>query len=210
MRVLAGGVPFDENYYEHGESLGISLYSNYRWLPDLTFPLSHAIVVDLGIGRGDTILDFGCAKGFLVRALRLLHYEAFGYDISEYAIASAPEDVRPYLNCGEWYLNRYNWLIAKDVLEHISHEDLSATLMLIAGAARRVFVIVPLGDGVKYNAPEYDKDKTHIIREDLAWWSKKFEAAGLSVVSASTEMPRVKPSRCENSDAFFVLESREF
>ena len=41
--------------------------------------------------------------------------------------------------------------------------------------------MVPLGDGHKYNIPAYEKDVTHIIREDLEWWHDKFTTNGFSV-----------------------------
>jgi len=44
------------------------------------------------------VLDVGCAKGYLVKMLRDRKIEAWGVDVSEYAIENAPEDVRFYLN----------------------------------------------------------------------------------------------------------------
>ena len=42
-------------------------------------------------------MDIGCAKGFLVLAFRNLSIEAYGVDISEYAISNAPNEVKQYL-----------------------------------------------------------------------------------------------------------------
>ena len=80
---------YDEDYFERGVETGKSLYSNYRWIPELTIPICAELIMQLKIGPEDTILDFGCAKGFIVKALRLLHREAYGVDISEYAIKQA-------------------------------------------------------------------------------------------------------------------------
>lgn len=44
-----------------------------------------------------TVFDIGCAKGFLVKALRSLGVEAYGIDVSDYAIELADPGVRPYL-----------------------------------------------------------------------------------------------------------------
>ena len=44
-----------------------------------------------------TVFDIGCAKGFLVKALRSLGVEAYGIDVSDYAIELADPSVRPYL-----------------------------------------------------------------------------------------------------------------
>jgi hypothetical protein len=200
--------PFDADYFERGEALGLSLYTDYRWLPELTIPLAHELVTTLGIGRDKTILDFGCAKGFLVKALRLLHYEAHGFDISDYALAAAPTEIRPYLHKQMRWDSPFSWTIAKDVLEHIPYDHIDAVLSAIRANTDCAFAIVPLGDGYRYNAPDYERDVTHFIREGYAWWGDHFADAGFEVTDISTDMPFIKRKRCTMSDAFFTLRSR--
>ena len=55
---------FDENYYERGAETGKSLYSHYRWMPELTIPMCHHIAKYLELKETDKVLDFGCAKDF--------------------------------------------------------------------------------------------------------------------------------------------------
>ena len=71
---------YNESYFERGLESGLSLYQNYRWIPELTIPMAMTIIDFLGIKRHQTILDFGCAKGFLVKAFRLLYRSAYGVD----------------------------------------------------------------------------------------------------------------------------------
>lgn len=200
---------FDEDYFENGIVTGLSLYESYRWLPEMTIPLAAELVNMLDIRRGDRILDFGCAKGFLVKAFRLLHYEAWGEDVSAYAINSAPADVKEYLTllpASEYrHPSTFAWTIAKDVFEHLSKEELKSTLLRIRHRTHRAFVVVPLGNGHWYNWTGYEKDVTHVIRESLPWWAKQFEAAGFTVREATTSMPFIKKARCPQSDGFFVL-----
>ena len=47
--------------------------------------------------RGKKVLEIGCAKGFVVEDLRELGIDAYGLDVSEYAISQASEKIRPYL-----------------------------------------------------------------------------------------------------------------
>jgi SAM-dependent methyltransferase len=207
---------FNEDYYEHGVEKNLSGYSNYRWLPELTIPLCFTMIELLGIHRSDRVLDFGCSKGYIVKGFRLLYREAYGVDISPYAISQAPTEVRPYLSLIEPndkipLVNKclYDWTVAKDVLEHIPYEMLDSVLDLIREASRRVFVIVPLGDGTKFNIPAYENDITHIIRESLDWWTKKFESNGFTIHTATTKMKHIKSNwdNWENGNGFFVLES---
>ena len=209
---------YDETYFERGESTGVSLYTDYKWMPALTVAMAHELVMELGIRRFENILDYGCAKGFMVRAFRYMHYDAYGCDISEYALGHAPEDVKGYLldagkpefayHLGYQFPDGFDWVISKDVLEHVSYEDLPKTVRFLSNISRRAFVIVPLGEGNKYNAPEYELDKTHIVRENADWWRRTFEENGFRVDVVATEMPYIKRSRGKDSDGFFTLRSR--
>ena len=113
---------YDENYYERGIETGVSCYSNYRWIPELTIPMAARLIEYLGIAEHQKILDFGCAKGYLVKAFRLLHREAYGYDKSEYAINCVPEEIKDYIR--NQVDGGYDWIISKDVFEHIPYQEL--------------------------------------------------------------------------------------
>jgi len=201
---------YNEDYYERGVATGSSLYSCYRWIPELTIPLAARLVESLHIHRTDRILDFGCAKGFLVKALRLLGYNAYGIDISRYAIESAPVDVQPYLECTESvimsHMNHWDWVIAKDVLEHLESKALKGILAELAGSTRHLFVAVPLGVDERYNIPSYELDITHEIREPLAWWTQALTKSGFTVSVAKYRMPGVKDNwaKYEKGNGFLV------
>jgi len=169
---------YDEDYYERGVEKGISGYSNYRWIPELTVPMAMTLIDTMGIGPGQRVLDFGCAKGFTVKALRMLRRDAHGIDISEYAISQVPHDVKAHCELVEelgeyasWH--RYAHVIAKDVLEHVPQELMDETLGHIAQMGESFLAVVPLGtggDGAKYVIDAYERDVTHVIREPALWW----------------------------------------
>lgn len=175
---MSDGSRFDADYFLRGRETGKSLYEDYRWLPDLTIPMCKRIVEYCGIAKGDTILDFGCARGYVVRALRELGYSAYGYDVSEWAVGNADKKAKPYLttNRQNTFREPYHWIIAKDVLEHI--EYVSQTVdSLLALSLKGMFAVVPLSmfDGsCPYVIEEYEKDVTHCQRWSLAGWGKMF------------------------------------
>lgn len=169
--------PFNEDYFLRGKELGISGYENYRWLPDLTVPMCVAIAAHCGITRDHAILDFGCARGYVVRAFRQLGYAAYGYDTSRWALENADEVARPHMLARETQLTRgsADWVVAKDVLEHVPHVE--KTIDDLMGIARvGVFAVVPLSSMVSgwYDVPEYEEDVTHIHRRPLSWWVNNF------------------------------------
>jgi SAM-dependent methyltransferase len=206
---------FDGDYYENGVGSGKSLYSNYRWMPELTIPMCHEIIWKMKIDHDATVLDFGCAKGYLVKGMRLLNRKAFGVDISKYAISEADLEVENMvaaiipgeeIKVGE--LSEFDYVIAKDVLEHIPHDSLDQQLKVLRKAAKRMLVVVPLGDGEKYYIPSYEQDKSHFIREDLDWWQNKFEDAGFNIKEATYDTGYLKTNwkQWEKGNGLYVLD----
>lgn len=174
------GLQYDEAYYERGVESGKSCYSNYRWLPELTVPMAMVLIDTLGIRPRERVLDFGCAKGFVVKALRMLRRDAWGIDISDYAVSECPEDVREYCrvveNLESYSLtNRFTHAIAKDVLEHVPHEVLRETVGAIARMSDSFLAVVPLGRAGRYIIEAYERDVTHVVREEASWWRSIFE-----------------------------------
>lgn len=205
---------FDENYYERGLEMGISGYSNYRWMPELTIPMCFEMIEILDIKKQQTILDFGCAKGYVVKAFRLLNRKAYGADISDYAIKNCPVEIKKYLHkiCPYEKIpivksKVYDWIIAKDVLEHINYEHIDGVLKTLREAGNGLFVIVPLGDSKKYVIPAYEVDKTHVIRENMEWWKEKFVNDGYKIVKSKYKMGNLKYnwSTWKRGNGFFIL-----
>lgn len=165
---------YDANYFLRGKETGKSLYENYHWIPELTLPMCRAIIDFCGIRQTDTILDFGCARGYVVKALRQLGYEATGIDISKWAIEHCDPAVMEHVSCRALPEAEVDWIIAKDVLEHLDGLTLEKTLIAFGEKARKgVFIVVPLAPGLDlpYVVPEYELDVTHKQRMTLVAWS---------------------------------------
>lgn len=191
------GEEYDDSYFLHGKKSGKSLYENYRWMPELTIPMARTIKNHCGIISSDQILDFGCARGYLVKAFRHLGFDACGVDVSQWAIDNADEEVKGYvtrLEVSPTPLHmEFDWIIAKDVLEHCAYVDFVIS-NLMDHARQGVFVVVPLSlfaRGSKYVIEEYEKDVTHIQRMNLPAWAELFMRPGWRVECAY-RVPGVK------------------
>lgn len=189
---------YDADYFERGmETEKSSCLTNYTWRPDLSFPLAMGIIDLVGLRTGEPVLDYGCAKGYLVRALRWLHREAFGTDFSSYAISQAPDDIKAYVKLNDgitipWNI-KFHLTIAKDVLEHQDEDYLSRLLSNLRSCSDEILVIVPLGDGRDHIIPEYAREISHVQKQPIDWWIACLEHADFRLVKAYFEWPGIKP-----------------
>lgn len=97
---------FDSAYYNGGRSYGYGLYSRELWGSNATFPDFAAELLNKAASRGlslaqRTVLVVGCAYGYTVEALRALGVDAYGMDVSAYAVSQAPAAVAPYVIQGD-------------------------------------------------------------------------------------------------------------
>lgn len=208
---------YSEEYFERGAVVGISGYMNYSWMPEATLRMAHFIIRQLPVEEHHTVLDYGCAKGFLVKALRILGVAAHGVDVSSYAIDQAPSDVRNYCSlvksCDDpaAFARDYDWLISKDVFEHIAEPDLERLLRAARPRVKRMFAVIPLGmndHSGNFVIPDYDRDITHITARTAAWWIDLFQANGWSVDRISYSFKGVKENWTQawpDGNAFFIL-----
>jgi len=219
VRRLSLYAEYDEDYYERGVMVGKSGYMNYSWMPELTIRMAHFLIVSLGIARNARVLDYGCAKGYLVRAFRLLGVDAEGVDVSRYAIDNVDGTVKAHCRLivgaadAQCFSGDYDMMIAKDVFEHIEEGELKALLRAALPRCRRMFVAIPVAADDHCNAfivPEYNKDITHITIKSTDWWTRLFTDAGWAIEHFSHSFPGVKENwtgTWANGNAFYCLSS---
>lgn len=194
---------FDADYFESGKKSKKSLYENYSWLPDQTEPLVEAMIAFIGIKKNQTLLDFGCARGYLVRAMTEQGIDAFGCDVSNYAIKNCDETIvdrvvhltkkisRDNVH-GTFPLDYFDYIVAKDVFEHIPADQLLVLLSSLRDVSNKFYVLVPLGDNGVYRIPEYELDASHVIAESEIWWKSIFWEAGFEIESFHFAVPGIK------------------
>jgi SAM-dependent methyltransferase len=197
---------YNANYFERGCELGLSLYRNYRWMPEVSIPMACELKA---MYPKKSILDFGCAKGFLVKAMRSLGIEAYGVDISKYAIACADDCTRPFLFEKVKDAPESDVVFSKDTLEHIERKDLPPVLMALRRRFKQAFMIVPFGENGVYRIKDYDKDLTHRITEPEYWWGLQFKHAGFKIETMTYKVSGFKDNwaQYEKGNGFYFLKS---
>lgn len=206
--------PYDEEYYLRGVASGRSNYDNYSWMPDQTLALALNLKRYLGLLPGRPVLDFGAARGYLVKALRMMGIPAWGYDISEWAVKNCDPEVAPYMNAPSGMCPyHYEWVIAKDCLEHISESDLSFILVRLLANTGNMFIIVPLAEnsGGDYVSPKDRMDQTHVIRWTLSEWIIFLQLRCADrVVSGGYWVPGLKPEAYQHQKSCGFITMRRW
>ena len=89
---------YGREYFDGPREQGYGGYRyDGRWIP-----VARDIVGHFGLKPGDRVLDVGCAKGFLVKDLMIAcpGLQAFGLDVSEYALMNCEPEVVGRLHLG--------------------------------------------------------------------------------------------------------------
>lgn len=202
---------YDFDYFERGPESKKGWLSNYHWMPRRTFKEAFAFIDTLGLDDYSYVLEAGTAKGYLIRALRELEIKADGCDISTYALSFSPEGC---WNCSDektWDEHAnfgYTHIIIKDMLEHLTPEQLERMLYNFSKVAKKLMCVVPMGDNGKYRIPEYHTEISHLIAEDEKWWIDKFESNGWKIIESYDHVAGLKDNwtYCKDGNCVFVLE----
>ena len=195
---------FTKDYYEDGIRKHISGYENYKWMPTRSIPEALDIQEYFDF---NTCVDYGCAKGFLVHALRIIGCDAYGEDISEYAVNNCHPEVEEYISLPNE--KKYDLLICKDVLEHIEVKDIPGVLENFKDKSHQFFFTIPLGDKDRFRIREYEVDITHVTKKDEEWWIDMFESQGFKLNKFSYQFGSIKKKWIDQypyGNGFFVLQ----
>jgi SAM-dependent methyltransferase len=113
-----------------------------------------------------TVLDAGCAMGFLVESLRDRGVEAFGLDLSPYAIERVRADMRTCCRVAsitEQLPRRYDLIVCIEVLEHLTPAEAEAAVANLCAHT---------GDLLISSTPDDYKEATHINVQPPEYWAE--------------------------------------
>ena len=158
---------FNAEYY--ATSCGEPYQHNDIWLAFFGSVADH---IKAGIQPG-SVLDAGCAMGFLVESLRVRGVEAWGVDISEYAIQNVHPDFRPFCQVGSILApfphRRYDLIVCIEVLEHLLPEQ----------AAPAVANLCKHSSDILFSSTSDDtKEATHFNVQPPQYWAALFARSG--------------------------------
>lgn len=173
---------YDEDYYERRG------WPNYEYSPYWA-SLARKIL-DILPFVPQNMCDVGCAKGYLVHEFRKMGIEAYGVDISDYALSRAFESTRPFLMKTDLtkddlpFANEsFDLVTCLALIEHLpSLDHVLAELKRVLKVSGVILVTTP---NPKYWDLEHDTDPTHISINDRRFWKEVFNSYGFDLKDAA-------------------------
>ena len=160
---------FNEFYAENG---GGNYTDRNHWMPFFS-GVADKIVEQF---NPKSVLDAGCALGYIVEALRDRGVEAYGFDISEYAIEHVREDIKSYCfihsiteKIPDSYPQNYDLVITVEVLEHLFPEMGSKAISNLCQYSNTILFS---------STPDDITDRTHVNVQLQEYWAKEFARNG--------------------------------
>ncbi|MGQ9786821.1 MAG: class I SAM-dependent methyltransferase, partial [Anaerolineae bacterium] len=153
---------YDAYYYAH--DCGSPYQRDPHWLA------FFGAIADQIVARiaPRTVLDAGCAMGFLVEELRRRGVDCYGVDISEYAIANVHPDIRPFCWVGsicDPFPQRYDLIVCIEILEHVP----------AAESQKAIANLCQHTDDILFSSTPFDyKEATHLNVQPPEHWAEMF------------------------------------
>ena len=130
------GKAFFDGERKHG-------YGGFKYLPRFWQPVIPGFQEHFNLSQKNSVLDVGCAKGFMMHDMAKLipGITVEGIDISEYAIENAIEDMKPYVNVGNakkliFEDNYFDVVISINTVHNLEEDECGQALQEIERVAR--------------------------------------------------------------------------
>jgi len=141
----------------------------------------------------DSVLDIGCANGFLLEAFQAAGKRVAGVELSPAAVAVLPESLRPHITIGDFSAASGRWDLVScvEVAEHIEPSRSTDLVDTVSGAAvSHVYFTA---------APPGQSGRGHVNCREHAEWLDWFAARGWVLDGERTEALRADLESLESA-----------
>lgn len=131
---------FGKDFFDGDRKNG---YGGFNYMPRFWQPVIPTFQEYWNLTSNSSLLDVGCAKGFMLYDLTLLisNITVSGIDISEYAIENAVEEIKPFVSvanatCLPYEDNSFDVVISINTVHNLEREDCAKALQEIERVSR--------------------------------------------------------------------------
>lgn len=174
---------FGKDYFDGESKYG---YGGYTYHQRTWLPVAEKIQKYFDLQSHNTVLDVGCAKGFLLQALATLlpQLTVKGIDISRYAITNAVAQMKPHLqaanaNAIPFPDNYFDVVLSFNTLHNLNKVDCVKALAEIQRVSKgRAFVVVAAYQSEQQQIRLHDWNLTAKTIAHVREWKALFHKAG--------------------------------
>jgi ubiquinone/menaquinone biosynthesis C-methylase UbiE len=136
-KIIIESKKFGKNYFDGPRKFGYGGYFyDGRWKS-----VAKRIVKEYNLKKGSKVLDIGCGKGFLVKDLIDLGIDAYGLDISEYAIKNCENILTGRIHLGNakklpFKKNSFDFVISINCIHNLSRKNCIIALKEISRVSK--------------------------------------------------------------------------
>ena len=163
---------YNQDYFEGKNKIAYDSYSQAREL------LSAFAIWTNELFMPESVLDVGCAYGFVVKKFQELGIPASGVEYSSYAVSRAVAqevsegDVR---DLSRFKDNSFDLVMGTELLEHIPEDDLfKAIKELYRVAKHNIFLLICIAGTEHIESRGGKGDPSHITMKPRWWWESLF------------------------------------
>ena len=176
---------FGEEFFDGDRTHG---YGGFNYQPRFWQPVIPTFKAHWGLTSDSSVLDVGCAKGFMMHDFAELipGITVKGIDVSEYAVKNSIEDMRPHVEVADakslpYEDKSFDYVISVTTIHNLERAELVQSLREIERVAR-------LGSFITVDAYRNDEEKERMLAWNLTAktvlhvdeWKELFKEAGYS------------------------------
>ncbi|MDP1628099.1 class I SAM-dependent methyltransferase [Parvibaculum sp.] len=142
-------------------------YGGFNYMPRFWQPVIPTFQSHWGLTEKSSVLDVGCAKGFMMHDMAELipGITVKGVDVSAYAIENAIEDMRPHVQVADarelpFEDNSFDVVISINTVHNLDRDDCATALREISRVARK-------GAYITVDAYRDDNEKDRMFKWNL-------------------------------------------
>lgn len=180
-------VPFFEADYFcwDGKSEPIGYAGQYTDFPD-----NRRLVQMILDRKPRSVLDLGCARGFIVKMLNQRGVPAWGIDVSRYCHETRVTENQVLGNIVDMHMfddKQFDLGVSFETFEHIPEKYLDKALAEVARVCERAFISCAYEESVTPT----DTDITHINIKPWEWWLQKLKPYGFELNERKSEPKQI-------------------